>query len=259
MHAGPPPAAHVAGPSIFRLQGRNKGLRSDTPFAVEARRECGKRPGTHNDAFGLDAMRPVGLADYLRCFDHPGGIVVSRERKFIYMKAPRTSGTSILRRVLQTQVPGLIHHKDAPEPFAEWRSRIDDEQLAEYYIFSFVRNPWDRFVSIACYFKLPIERLALEFDRLRQDEPLRSHSLPQYGYSHCHGIRFADSIGRFENLQSDFNRICKRIGLKPSSLPHVNRTTHEHYSRYYDLRTKEVVTNLYAQDIRTFAYQFESG
>src|SRR5690348_4048323 len=108
-------------------------------------------------------MRPLGLADYLRTFEHPGGIIVSEERKFIYMKAPRTAGTSILRKVLEPAIPGMIHEKDAPEAFAAWKRRITDERLAEYFIFSFVRNPWDRFVSIACYFKLSVAQLARQF------------------------------------------------------------------------------------------------
>lgn len=202
-------------------------------------------------------MRPNGLADYLRHYEHQGGIVVSQERKFIYMKAPRTGGTSILRRVLEPAIPGIIHFKDTPRPFTRWKCQLTDEELEDYFIFSFVRNPWDRFVSISCYFELPVDRFVRRFDQYRRSAAVRSHSLPLYGYTHCGGMVFADFVGRFEHLQTDFEQVCARIGLRPTRLPHANRTSHDHYSRYFNAETKAAVASLYAKDIEAFDYRFE--
>jgi hypothetical protein len=174
------------------------------------------------------------------------------------MKAPRTGGTSILRKVLEPRIPGIIHFKDNPKEFSAWLARVTDAHLNEYFIFSFVRNPWDRFVSIACYLDIPLIRMAKEFNTLRKQEPLRSHSLPLYGYAHCNGARFADFIGRFENLQADFDRVCKRLGLPRTRLPRVSRTDHEHYARYYDANVRRIVARLYADDIKAFGYRFDA-
>jgi hypothetical protein len=80
-----------------------------------------------------------------------------------------------------------------------------------------------------------------------------------------------DYVGRFENLQNDFNNICKALGLNEINLPHVNRARKEisilsflkqnkrekkHYSEYYDSETKEIVENAYKNDIQIFNYSF---
>ena len=40
------------------------------------------------------------LSDYLKKFPHQGGIIVCEEKKFIYMKACKTAGTSISKVLL---------------------------------------------------------------------------------------------------------------------------------------------------------------
>ncbi len=74
----------------------------------------------------------IGLADALRNHPHPGCIIVNPELKFIYMKAPKVAGTSILRHVMEKSIPNIIHYKDHPVPFKVWLDTVTDEALAEY-------------------------------------------------------------------------------------------------------------------------------
>ena len=62
----------------------------------------------------------TGLTDYLRNHEHPRGIIVCPEKKFIYMKATKTAGTSVLRGVLEPQISSIFHQKDQPEIFQNW-------------------------------------------------------------------------------------------------------------------------------------------
>jgi hypothetical protein len=71
------------------------------------------------------------------------------------------------------------------------------------------------------------------------------------------GILLPDYIGRFETLQEDFDRICERVGIPRTRLPHLNSTAHRLYKDYYDDETREMIAVKYRRDIRVFGYDFE--
>ena len=200
----------------------------------------------------------TGLADYLRSHPHPGGIIVSQRHRFIYMKPCRTGGTSILRKTLEQMPLDTFHFKDHRQRFTRWLRTINDEALNDYRIFSFVRNPWDRAVSIARYFNIPLGDFVADHQRLvRDDQNLRQHSLPCYKYTHLGEHPFVDLLGRFEQIDSDFQDICGQIGIaSPNRLPHANASNRTHYSQYFDDRSRAVVRKIYKRDIEFFDYRF---
>jgi len=91
-------------------------------------------------------------------------------------------------------------------------------------------------------------------DFLKQLKPreINSKYLQQYKYtSGC------DYIGRFENIQQDFDIICDKLNVPHRELPHDNPTKHKHYTEYYDDETIRYVENRFKKDIDMFDYKFE--
>lgn len=197
-----------------------------------------------------------GLARFLRSHAHSGGIVDCESRKFLYMKPCRTGGTSLLREFLERRVPGIVHQKDHPGRFHEWLARITDACLSEYFIFSAVRNPWDRVMSIAAYFRTPVSPFVRNLADRRLNRTMREHSLPLHHYTHMRGSPFVDQVCQFETLAEDVTRICGRIGVPAEPLPHVNRTDHPHYRECLTPEESAIVANEYAEDIALYGYQF---
>lgn len=195
-----------------------------------------------------------GLKQHFTSLGSRPGIMACPDRKFIYMKPTKTGGTSIYRNTLQKLVPGMLDMKTNPTEFSEWFDELNDETLETYYIFSVVRNPWDRIVSVAAYFDIPFKKLVKNFESYRKETEIEIHTRPLSLYTHLADKPYINQFCRFESLQADFNLVCDRIGIARINIPHSNRSKHKHYSEYYDQETRELVEELYADDIRHFGY-----
>jgi hypothetical protein len=140
-----------------------------------------------------------------------------------------------------------------------WQQRRAPEDC--YFVFSAVRNPFDRVISAWKYLPF-LQSLPLEF-------VLRN--LPRTGHDFRHiTVQQADmlvdantqklvtnALIRYENLQSDFDRVCRLIGKPVSALPFVNRSDRSRdYREYYNAITRRLVEELFHKDIETFGYSF---
>ncbi len=162
---------------------------------------------------------------------------------------------------------------------------ISLEKFEQYFTFSFVRNPWARLVSefnyrrslgdkyFQCSFKTFLfERFPKpEADNHLLVQDYYRHVMPQWQFLFDNeGNQLVDFIGKFENLQNDFNAVCVELAIAETILPHKNKTLaagikqriekklkqlfqlenkQRHYSRYYDDESQQFVADYYQKDI----------
>lgn len=73
------------------------------------------------------------------------------------------------------------------------------------------------------------------------------------------GELFVDHIIRFESLREDVCRVFGELGLGEAQLPHINKSSHKHYSLYYDETARDYVAAVHAEDLRVFGYRFDGS
>jgi chondroitin 4-sulfotransferase 11 len=187
--------------------------------------------------------------------------MIDHKHKFIFIHLFRTGGTSIEKN--------FKHRKWDHRKYSAYIKQFGAEVWTEYFTFSFVRNPWSRVLGHYMWRKqkatdirkgddLSFRDWVLQFENnIKGPQSLGDKGIPQYEELFSAGVQLVDFIGRFENLQQDFNIVCDKIGIPRKQLPHVNKTRHKHYTDYYDDETREIVAERYAKDIEYFGYKFE--
>ena len=208
--------------------------------------------------------------------------MISHQHKCIFVHIPKTAGQSIEHAFLDLH--GLtwekraalllrpnINPKKGPLRLAHLKAReyvscghMTQEQYESYFTFSFVRNPWSRFVSLyrALGFNMRFQFklfILYEFNRT-VTEGYTWLVRPQSDFIiDENGNPLVDFIGKFENLQNDFDKICNKIDLPQINLKHINKTIgtiNKPWQDYYDDETQDFVANLYKRDIDLFGYEF---
>lgn len=182
-----------------------------------------------------------------------GYATIGHSHRFVWFRNAKVATRSI-KQVLETNVD------------CSQAENVKSEKVHGYFKFAFVRNPWDRLVSFyyskilgkehegyseywGMEFKEFVDHICLT-DIANADKHFRPQNL-------LLPVKDLDFIGRFENFNSDFAKVCATLNLPDSSLPHRNQSGHFHYSHYYDEKTRQAVADLYAEDIKFFGYTFE--
>lgn len=214
--------------------------------------------------------------------------MISHAHKCIFIHVPKCGGTSI-EAYLREHAAALGH---LPEPGLDLTLRR--EGLAEvlnrhpdYFVFSFVRHPFDRLVSTwlhglrgtGPYHARPVRDLSLaEYVRIAVEGRVaeqsafdRYHLLPQVTFipdssrRTLFGVPLLPAVtctflGRFERLDDDFRGICRQLGLPEHGLPRLQAAPPEsgsrqpHWSDRYDTATLRLVQELYRDDLEAFGY-----
>lgn len=136
----------------------------------------------------------------------------------------------------------------------KWMREITEDQLKEYFIWSCVRNPYDRFMSMSAMFSSDPNRFAKGLKKYRRKGIVKRHTEPQHIYTHHKGVQIPQMIIRFENVQSEFKTVCRAIGLEEHELGVRNTTKHGSWSEEMNNETIDFINKYYKLDFEYFNY-----
>ncbi len=210
-------------------------------------------------------------------------MIISHSKKFIFIHIYKVAGTSI-RKVLQPFAASNRKDFTLLTSFkfflgGRWtffssfssdhlkakqiKKLISPEVYDSCYKFSFVRNPWDWQVSLF-HFMLqdethPQHKLINKMNSFEEYIEWRVANAVELQKEFLYdekGNLLVDYVGKFENLQEDFNLICEKLNLQSIELPVTNTSIHRFYKEYYNDYTRDLIAKAFKEDIETFEYEF---
>ncbi len=215
-------------------------------------------------------------------------MIISHGRKYIFVHIPKTGGTSLSLALENKAMKDDVLIGDTPKA-KNRRSRlkdvkvsgrlwkharltdvyglVDQAQIEQYFVFTIVRNPWDRVVSYYHWLqdqtfdhpavKIAQSMLFIDFlqdgmiQRSFQNDTAKQYVMDQDGKDQC------DLYLRLEHLSEDVKELENRLGFKLGVLPHDNKSKREkEYSSYYDDAGRDIINAAFCEDINKFRYKF---
>ncbi|WP_018275889.1 sulfotransferase family 2 domain-containing protein [Teredinibacter turnerae] len=186
------------------------------------------------------------------------------KNKAIFVHIPKAAGSSVAVSLYGHDKPGHIRAKNYIE-------KLGNKKI-EYLIFSFVREPIDRFLSAYAYLKAGGKNksdLAFRDNVLVDYSDVNDfvalwlnektmweyvHFIPQTYYLYDDDdFLLVDFIGRYENLEEDFKRLALIIGRGGLSLPHANKTKQKNLETLNENSMRKL-RELYKRDIKLLGY-----
>ncbi|MWD29435.1 Type II secretory pathway, pullulanase PulA [Aquicoccus sp. SCR17] len=214
-------------------------------------------------------------------------MIVSPGRRYIFVHIPKTGGTAMAQALEARAMKDDILVGDTPKALrrkrrlqggetagrlwkhstlAEAEGLYARHELEGYFIFTLVRNPWDRMVSY--YHWLRVQAFAHPAVGLAQrlgfaefvahpetQAAIRATPASRYMRDGA-GEERASCYLRLEHLAADMAPLEAHLGFRPE-MGRANASLREaDYRVYYDAGTAELVGELCAEDVARFGYSF---
>lgn len=206
----------------------------------------------------------------------PTTYLVFPKEKLIYVVVSKSACSSIMAALTPMIGVNWTSTDDYSVHELQWkRSYQLGQRFDNYFIFSFVRNPYERLVSayvskcivdpekhgqfhfgdyVLGFLFRPNQSFESFVDTVVRIPDLLSdrHFKSQYGTIFNRRTNRIDYIGRVENLRVDFEPIHKRY--MTAHLPNLNASGKKDWRTYYNTRIARKVYRRYRKDFVRFGY-----
>lgn len=192
-------------------------------------------------------------------------MIISHKNKFVFTEVPKTA-TCSMSSVLSP------YNEEKLDKHAYISSLSDCIIFENYFKFAFIRNPWDR--SFSYYQQMKKKPKGLKENTKRHKHFLYSTNFNFSDFikkineedlfwdsqnkflSDNNGNILIDFLGKFENLQNDFDVIMDKIGLQKTKLPFLNFSKKSNLNDVYDEESKDIISFRFKADIELGEYNF---
>jgi len=179
---------------------------------------------------------------------------------FYFISVPRTASNSIHEAL----AAGTRKYNHVPAKLM--RERVGREAWNKAFTFGGARHPLARLVSFFTFCKVNKIRFYDKYDFprwVRADCPTH-HRAGNGGLTSSRplsllefladekGVVLVQFVYRFERLQEDYDKICKRIGVKRRSLPRLAPGKTGNYKRWYTPSLRREAEKLCEADLAAF-------
>jgi hypothetical protein len=138
--------------------------------------------------------------------------------------------------------------------------RLGEEIWEEYTKITNVRNPWDLVVS-RFHWELKKDKpnwvKTIGFEKFVKHQATLDNAKSNrkiWTYKNQFDFEYI----RFENLEEDILKVCKKVGInvKNVNLENYKQISRKPYQEYYNEETKRIVGKAYKKEIELFNYKF---
>lgn len=216
-------------------------------------------------------------------------MILSRGRRYVFVHIPKTGGTALTLALEGRAMRDDILVGDTPKARARrgrlaglpakgrlWKHStladldglLSPEDLADFFILTLVRNPWDRMVSYYHWlrgqsFAHPAVTLAKASDFSgflnHPDTQAAFAAWPYPAYLRdAQGVDRATLYARLEHLDTDLAPFEAHLGFRLTPLTRANDSARARDWRpYYTAADAALVGSLCAADVARFGYRFD--
>lgn len=214
-------------------------------------------------------------------------MIISRGRRYIFVHIPKTGGTAMALALEDRAMADDIMIGDTPKAkkrkgrlkgvetagrlwkhstLADVEGLVTRDEMSAFFVFTLVRNPWDRLVSYYHWLRAQsFDHVAVKLAQNAEFDAFLTHphtvatfergSYQSYMRDSA-GQEYCDLYIRLEHFAQDSTALWHHLGFR-LELPVANTSQRERdYRFYYTDKLADHVARICACDVQLFGYNF---
>jgi len=202
-------------------------------------------------------------------------MLISKFKKFIMVDIPKTASSAFRKSIEPT---GILSHVGQPNEGLAFYQHATIQRIAldlenegvdysDFSNFAVIRNPWERYFSFYTYYKEYVEKyknkdtsiywdthsiqqaesLKVLFDKNDIEKimwPILKNNKTQFQFvADKYGDIIVDNLLKFENLETEFQKVADFIGYPTLKLPVSNKSKNYDFT-YRDIFPQNIIDHI---------------